>query len=82
MLFARHAPPSTHTTPAVSPSRRLPYHLPRSFSRFNALVTVLQSMMHIPSSSLEMKEVLYERLSVPLQFLNVSYLATLKVRHG
>ena len=43
-------------------------------------VCVVQAVLHIPSSPSEMKEVLYERLSVPLQFLNISYLVTLKVR--
>ena len=41
-----------------------------------------QALLHIPASPSEMKEVLYERLAVPLQFLNISYLVTLKVGGG
>ena len=34
--------------------------------------------MHVPSNRGEMLEVLYERMALPLLFLDVSYVVTLK----
>jgi hypothetical protein len=45
-------------------------YAPQQASRPSHLhLSIMQAVLHIPSTPSEMKEVLYERLSVPLQFL-------------
>ena len=38
----------------------------------------LQNFFHVPSNRAEMLEVVFERLALPLLFLDVSYVVTLK----
>ena len=62
---------------ALSPQGS-PQHRMHVFHLHLSTLPSSQNFMHVPSNRGEMLEVIYDRMAIPLLFLDVSYMVTLK----